>query len=95
MSGRWQCQNSFGKTLLGVNVPLWPHLVKSVDTNKLAQIKSLIEQEETSYTVTTRAQARRSDLQRELEQNLESVVEPDAIDTEGSTTETNVSPASN
>ena len=83
-------------TLLGVNVPLWPHLVKSVDTNKLAQIKSLIEQEETSYTVTTRAQARRSDLQRELEQNVESVVEPDAIvDTEGSTTETIVSPASN
>ena len=82
-------------TLLGVDVPLWPHLVKAVDTNELAQIKSLIEQEETSYAVTTRAQARRSDLQRELEQNLESVVEPDAIDTEGSTTETNVSPASN
>ena len=45
--------------LLGVDISLWPHLIKSLNSEEMAQVKTLVQQqEEISYAVTTRAQMR-------------------------------------
>ena len=44
--------------LLGVDVSLWLHLIKSLLNEEMAQVKMLVQQEESSYAVTTQAQLR-------------------------------------
>ena len=61
--------------LLGMDVPLWPHLIKLLSAEEIAQIKTLVQQEETSYAVTTRAQAKQRDSQKESEQEAENQTE--------------------
>ena len=61
--------------LLGMNVPLWPHLFKLLSAEEIAQIKTLVQQEETSYAVTTRAQAKQRDSQKESEQEADDQTE--------------------
>ena len=61
--------------LLGMDVPLWPHLIKLLSAEEIAQIKTLVQQEETSYAVTTRAQAKQRDSQKESEQEAEDQTE--------------------
>ena len=61
--------------LLGTDVPLWPHLIKSLSPAEVAQVRELVQQEETTYAVTTRAQAQQ-ELQREsVEESLDNVAD--------------------
>ena len=39
--------------LLGVDVSLWPHLIKSFNEEEMARVKMLVQQEKSSYAVTT------------------------------------------
>ena len=41
-------------TLLEMEVSLWPHLIKSLNPEEVAQVRMLVQQQEdTSYTVST------------------------------------------
>ena len=76
--------------LLGTDIPLWVHLVKSLKPEEMTRVRELVSKEECSYTVTTRAQAtkiqegqvevaeeeRESNTDSPLTNHLESHVEP-------------------
>ena len=61
--------------LLGTDVPLWPHLIKSLSPAEVTQVRELVQQEETTYAVTTRAQAQQELQQESVEESLDNVAD--------------------